>query len=81
MGASLFRELLDIRPARARSARERRKEALRLAPESLTTERARKASLATLTKQREKKNKLIEKGKNDRKALISKGQMKQKTAT
>jgi energy-coupling factor transporter ATP-binding protein EcfA2 len=73
MDASSFRELLDIRSARARSARERQEEALRLAWESLTAERVRKASLASLTKQREEKSKLVEKDKNDRKALTSKG--------
>jgi hypothetical protein len=73
MGASSFRELLDIRSARARSARERQEQALRLASESLTAERVRKASLAVLMKQREEKSKLIEKDKNDRKALTSKG--------
>jgi hypothetical protein len=39
MGASSFRELLDIRSARARSARERQELALREASESLTAER------------------------------------------
>lgn len=73
MGASSFRELLDIRSARARSARERQEQALQSASESLTAERARKASLAVITKQREEKSKLIEKDKNDRKALTSKG--------
>jgi hypothetical protein len=73
MGASSFRELLDIRSARARSAREREELALRQASESLTAERTRKASLAGLTKQREDKFKLIEKDKNDRKALTGKG--------
>jgi len=73
LGTSSFRELLDIRSARARSARERQEQALQSASESLTAERARKASLAVITKQREDKSKLIEKGKNDRKALTSKG--------
>ena len=73
MGASSFRELLDIRSARARSARERQEQALSLASESLTTEWARKASLASLAKQREEKSKLIEKDKTDRKALTNKG--------
>ncbi len=72
-GASSFRELLDIRLARARSARERQELALREASESLTAERTRKASLAGLTKQREEKFKLIEKDKTDRKALTGKG--------
>jgi energy-coupling factor transporter ATP-binding protein EcfA2 len=73
MGASSFRELLDIRSARARSARERQELALREASESLTAERTRKASLTGLTKQREEKFKLIEKDKTDRKALTGKG--------
>lgn len=73
MGASSFRELLDIRSARARSARERQEQALRAASESLTTERTRKASLSGLTKQRDEKFKLIEKDKTDRKALTSRG--------
>jgi putative AbiEii toxin of type IV toxin-antitoxin system len=73
MGASSFRELLDIRSARARSARERQEQVLSLASESLTTEWARKASLTSLTKLREEKSKLIEKDKTDRKALTNKG--------
>jgi len=73
MGASSFRELLDIRSARARAAREHEEQALREASESLTTERTRKASLTGLTKQREEKFKLIEKDKTDRKALTGKG--------
>jgi len=73
MGASAFRELLDIRSERARSARERQELALRQASESLTAERTRKASLSGLTKQREEKLKLIEKDKADRKALTGKG--------
>lgn len=73
MGASSFRELLDIRSARARGARERQEQALSLASESLTTEWARKASLTSLVKQREEKSKLIEKDKTDRKALTNKG--------
>ena len=72
MGASSFRELLDIRSARARTARERQELALREASESLTTERTRKASLTGLTKQREEKFKLIDKDKTDRKALTGK---------
>jgi hypothetical protein len=73
MGASSFRELLDIRSARARSARERQEEALQSASESLTAERARKASLTALNQQRDDKSKLIEKDKNDRNALTNKG--------
>jgi hypothetical protein len=73
MGASSFRELLEIRSARARAERERQESALHTASESLTTERARKANLSTLLRQREEKSKLIEKDKKDRKALISKG--------
>jgi len=73
MSASSFRELLDIRSARARAARGREEQALREASESLTTERTRKASLTGLTKQREEKFKLIEKDKTDRKALTGKG--------
>lgn len=73
LGAPSFRDLLDIRLARARSARGRQEQSLRLASESLTTERTRKASLVGLTRQREEKFKLIEKDKKDRKALTAKG--------
>ena len=73
MGAGSFRELLDLRSERARSARVRFEQALLETSEAITRERARKASLGTLTKQREEKHKLIEKDKNDRKALTSKG--------
>jgi energy-coupling factor transporter ATP-binding protein EcfA2 len=73
LGASSFRELLDIRLARARNARERQEQSLRLASESLTIEWTRKAGLAGLTRQREEKYKFIEKDKTDRKALTAKG--------
>jgi hypothetical protein len=74
MGASNFRELLHIRSQRARNARERSELALRTASEALTAERARKASLNTLTKQHAEKNALIEKDKKDRKALTGRGE-------
>jgi energy-coupling factor transporter ATP-binding protein EcfA2 len=73
LGASTFGELLDIRLERARSARGRHESALRAASEAMTTERARKASLASLTKQHADKLALINKDKTDRKALTSKG--------
>ena len=72
MGASSFRELLDIRAARARNARERQQQALRTASDALTTERARKAQLPNLTKQWNDKKNSIEKDKKDRKTLTNK---------
>jgi AAA domain len=72
MGASSFRELLNIRAARARSARDRQQQALEAASKSLTAERARKAQLPNLTKQWNEKGKSIEKDKMDRKALTNK---------
>ena len=73
MGASSFRELLDIRSARARNERARQELALAAASEMLTAERAKKASLSILTKQVEEKTKLIGKDKKERTALTSKG--------
>jgi AAA domain/AAA domain, putative AbiEii toxin, Type IV TA system len=73
LGTSTFRELLDIHLERARSARERNESALRAASEAVTAERARKAGLAALTKQHADKLSVINKDKNDRKALTSKG--------
>jgi hypothetical protein len=73
MGASSFRELLDIRSARARNERAQQELALGAASEMLTAERAKKASLSTLKSQMEEKTKLIEKDKKERTALTSKG--------
>ncbi len=73
MGASSFQELLHIRSARARTAREREEHVLQLASGSLTIEWTRKASLSSLTKQRDEKAKFVEKDKKERKALTSKG--------
>jgi energy-coupling factor transporter ATP-binding protein EcfA2 len=72
MGASSFRELLNIRATRARSARERQQQALQRASESLTAERARKAHLPNLTKQWNDKRGSIEKDKKERKVLTNK---------
>ena len=74
MGTSNFRELLDIRLQRSRNARERQEHLLRITSEELTAERTRKASLATLIKQRGEKLALVEKDKRDRKALTGKGE-------
>jgi hypothetical protein len=73
LGAGSFRELLDLRLARARDGRARADERLANASELLAIERARKASLEHLTKQREEQFKSIEKDKTDRKALTAKG--------
>jgi hypothetical protein len=72
MGASSFREFLEIRTERARSARERQEQALQQAAQSLTAERARKANLPSLRKQWEDKKKSIDKDKKERSALTSK---------
>lgn len=72
MGASSFREFLEIRTERARSARERQEQALQQAAQSLTAERARKANLPNLRKQWEDKKKSIDKDKKERSALTSK---------
>jgi energy-coupling factor transporter ATP-binding protein EcfA2 len=72
MGASTFRELLDVRSERARDARSRQQEALRFAAQSLTAERARKANLPTLAKHWQDKKKSIDKDKAERKVLTNK---------
>jgi len=72
MGASSFREFLEIRTERARSARERQEQALQHAAQSLTEERARKANLPNLMKQWGDKKKSIEKDKKERSTLTSK---------
>ncbi len=73
MGAASFRELLNLRLERARTARLSSEQALLQASQALTSERARKANLGTLIKQRDDRRKLIEKDRTDRKALTSKG--------
>ena len=73
MGAASFRDLLDIRLARARNARQHSQEALSQASEALTVERARKAGMDALIKRRQDKYDVIEKDKKDRQLLTSKG--------
>jgi hypothetical protein len=72
MGASSFRELLDVRAARARGTRERQQQVLDSTSELLTTEWSRKAQLPSLTKQWNDKKQSIEKDKKERKALTNK---------
>jgi len=74
LGASNFRELLNIRLQRVRNARQNNELALRNASDAITTEWARKGNLAALLKQRTEKFALIEKDKKDRKALTGKGE-------
>ena len=72
MGASSFREFLEIRTERARGARERQEQALQRAAQSVTAERARKANLPNLMKQWADKKQSIDKDKKERSKLTSK---------
>lgn len=73
LGAETFRDLLGIRLEASREKRERQKVALSKATSSLTTERAQKAGLKGLEKDRDEKKKAIENDQKDRKSLIAKG--------
>jgi len=73
LGTESFRELLAIRLEASRQKRDRQKQALSKASTSLTTERAQKASLKALEKDRDEKKKAIENDQKDRKSLVSKG--------
>jgi energy-coupling factor transporter ATP-binding protein EcfA2 len=72
-GATDFNELLELRAARARTARLRHKEILGQASGALITERARKDALLQLRKQRDEKRKAVARDKKDLKGLVSKG--------
>lgn len=73
MGTTTFRELLNARAARGRALRRSHEQALSEAASELNIERARKASLPGLQKQRDEKLTSIAKDKRDRSGLIGKG--------
>jgi hypothetical protein len=74
MGAEDFASLLSLRLERARESRERHRQALERAADAITAEQLRKDSLKALTKDRDEKNRAVEKDKADRKLLVPKGQ-------
>ncbi|MBY0467511.1 MAG: AAA family ATPase, partial [Burkholderiaceae bacterium] len=74
MGAEDFAALLALRLERARESRERQRQALDRAADAITAEQLRKDSLKTLTKDRDEKQKAVDKDKADRKLLVPKGQ-------
>ncbi|MGU2418770.1 TrlF family AAA-like ATPase [Burkholderia cenocepacia] len=69
-----FASLLALRMEGARDARDRQRRALERASESITAEQLRKDGLKALTKDRDEKQKAIDKDKADRKLLVPKGQ-------
>lgn len=73
LGTTTFRELLDLRAARGRAARESHEEALADAAAQLNVERDRKANLPNLQKQRKEKIESIDKDKRDRLSLMGEG--------
>lgn len=73
LGASSFQELLQLRLEGSQQKRRRYQETLRKASGDLTTERARKAGMPALVKEREDKAKALEQDKRDRSLLIPKG--------
>lgn len=73
MGASSFGELLDNRLKRSRISRERQQESLVKALDGLSEERAKKAGLAVIEKDRDEKKAAILKDQNDRRSLVPKG--------
>jgi energy-coupling factor transporter ATP-binding protein EcfA2 len=79
MGASSFRELLDLRTARPRASRDRHKVALAKAANQLTEERGRKAGKQALIKQQEVLVNAIKQDKKDRQFLIGKGNVERTT--
>ncbi|WP_425332362.1 TrlF family AAA-like ATPase [Ralstonia solanacearum] len=72
-GAESFSELLATRLKASRQKRERQKQTLGSASALLTSERAQKAGLKALEKDREDKKKAIENDQKDRRSLIAKG--------
>lgn len=73
MGASTFRELLEIRLDSARAERNRSDAELVQIAQQIAEERTRKAGLAKLQQQRKDKSHSTEKNKKDRGDLLSKG--------
>ncbi len=74
MGAEDFSSLLALQLDQVKSDRDRNRRALERATNGITEEQLRKDSLPALIKDRDEKQKLIEKDKNDRKLLVPKGQ-------
>jgi hypothetical protein len=73
LGATNFGELLEIRAARSRAARDRSREALERAVKATFDERRKDAELTGLRKRRSSAAKAIADDKKARAALISKG--------
>lgn len=73
MGATDFRELLEIRTARGRAIRQAHEEALASAIEELNVARHQQAALPNLRRQRAQKADSISKDKKDRSGLIRSG--------
>ena len=73
MGATSFKELLELRAGRARLARKRQQDALTEASEAINSERVLRDGLPGMKKAVADKAEAINKDKADRKALMSKG--------
>jgi hypothetical protein len=70
LGATTFRELLDLKANRARAARIREQTAFATMLDGLATERAKKAGLPGLLKQRQDLAGVVEADKRDRQSLL-----------
>jgi len=73
LGAESFQEFLTARLESSRQKRERNRQALDRVSASLTTERAQKAGIRALEKDRDEKEKAIQNDQKDRKSLVAKG--------
>jgi energy-coupling factor transporter ATP-binding protein EcfA2 len=73
MGATSFKELLELRAGRARLARKRQQDALTGASEAINSERVVRDGLPALKKAVAERADSINKDKADRKALLGKG--------
>ena len=74
LGADDFSSMLALRLGSARSDRDRQRQALERAADSITNEQIRKDGKAALVKDRSEKQKAITKYIADRKLLVAKGQ-------
>lgn len=72
-GTDSFQELLSLRLETSRQKRERQKQALARASAALTDERVKKDGLKTLKRDRDEKQRAINKDKSDRKLLVARG--------
>lgn len=73
MGTTTFRELLDLKAAHGRSIRQSHEEVLAENTNQLNVERARRAALPQLQRQRAERGAGLQRDRKDRESLIGKG--------